>query len=153
MARNPIKLSIALLAVASLTLAACGNDDGDTAAGSGTRTIEIEMRDIEFSPDEVQVEPGETVRFVFSNTGAIVHDAFIGDIAAQNEHAMEMNGGDSMEMEGEDHAEGSEEDGITVEPGETGELTYTFGEGDDLLIGCHEPGHYEAGMRVMIDVG
>jgi uncharacterized cupredoxin-like copper-binding protein len=153
MARNPIRFTTALFAVAVLTLAACGDDDTDSTAGSGTRTIEIEMRDIEFSPDEVQVEPGETVQFVFHNRGAIVHDAFIGDEAAQEEHEMEMRGGDGgMDMDAEGHDDGGE-GGITVEPGETGELTHTFREGDELLIGCHEEGHYEAGMRITINVG
>lgn len=152
MARNPIRIVAALGAAAALLLAACGDDDTNTTAGSGTRTIEIEMRDIEFSPDEVEVEAGETVRFVFHNVGAVRHDAFIGDEAAQEEHEMEMSAGDDdMDMggEGEDDAG---DGGITVEPGETGELTHTFSEGDELLIGCHEPGHYEAGMVVTIDV-
>ncbi|MFP5327780.1 MAG: plastocyanin/azurin family copper-binding protein [Acidimicrobiia bacterium] len=140
-------------AAAALLLAACGDDDADTTGGSETRTIEIEMRDIEFSPDEVQVDAGETVRFVFRNAGAVMHDAFIGDEAAQDEHEMEMqeaNGGD----DGMDHeaAEDDGEGGITVEPGETGELTHTFREGDELLIGCHQPGHYEAGMVVTVNV-
>lgn len=155
MAPNPLRFVTALGAAAALLLAACGDDDSDTATtGSGTRTIEIEMRDIEFSPDEVSVEPGETVRFVFENTGEIPHDAFIGDEAAQDEHEREMREADGdgggMDMEGDDAAG---EDGITVEPGETGELTHTFQEGDELLIGCHQAGHYEAGMRVMIEMG
>jgi uncharacterized cupredoxin-like copper-binding protein len=155
MIRSPLRL-ITVLAAAAVLLAACGDgdSDSDTATGSGTRTIEIEMRDIEFSPDEVSVEPGETVRFVFENTGAIPHDAFIGDQAAQDEHEMEMRDAESeeggMDM-GDEH--GGDESGITVEPGETGELTHTFREGDELLIGCHQAGHYEAGMRVMIDMG
>ena len=153
MARNPIRLMTALAAAAVLLLAACGDDDSETTAGSGTRTIEIEMRDIEFSPDEVSVEPGETVRFVFQNSGAVAHDAFIGDEEAQDEHEMEMreaDGEDSgMEHEADD---ATGEGGVTVEPGETGELTHTFREGDELLIGCHQAGHYEAGMRVTVDV-
>ena len=40
----------------------------------------------------------------------------------------------------------------TVEPDETGEITHTFAEGDRLLIGCHEPGHYEAGMHGTITI-
>lgn len=54
-----------------------------------------------------------------------------------------------MDHEGDDEAG---EGGITVEPGGTGELTHTFREGDELLAGCHQPGHYEAGMRVAINM-
>jgi uncharacterized cupredoxin-like copper-binding protein len=39
-----------------------------------------------------------------------------------------------------------------VEPGEEGEITYTFGSAGELMIGCHEPGHYEAGMNVAVNV-
>ena len=37
-------------------------------------------------------------------------------------------------------------------PGETGSLSMTFAEARSLLIGCHEPGHYEAGMRATLTV-
>ena len=142
------------LALAALTLAliagACGSNDS-TARGATTtngdtgRTVQIEMRDIAYSPDRVTVEPGETVRFVFTNTGDVAHDAFIGDAAAQDDHEMEMIG------EGGGH--GMNDSGaITVEPGQTGEITHTFAAGDDVLIGCHQSGHYEAGMRLTIDV-
>jgi uncharacterized cupredoxin-like copper-binding protein len=144
----------ALLALAGLTLAACGDDSDDTTSGTGTRTIEIEMRDIEFSPDKVQVEAGETVRFVFHNVGEVAHDAFIGDDAAQDDHEMEMRGaGDDGGMDMDDGSGGdASENGITVEPGDTAELTYTFRDGDELLVGCHQEGHYEAGMKVMVDM-
>jgi uncharacterized cupredoxin-like copper-binding protein len=53
------------------------------------------------------------------------------------------------------HGMGSEDegDGITVEPGDSGELTHTFHESGTVEIGCHRPGHYDAGMRVNIAVG
>ena len=91
MTRTKSRLAVAALAVGALTVAACGDDD-DTTAGtaSSTRTVEIDMRDIEFSPDQVDVQEGETVRFVFHNSGAVTHDAFIGDEAAQDDHEMEM---------------------------------------------------------------
>jgi uncharacterized cupredoxin-like copper-binding protein len=163
MTRNKTRLAFAALAVGALTLAACGDDDDTTAAtesSAGTesspRTVEIDMLDIEFSPDEVDVEAGETVRFVFHNEGAVTHDAFIGDEAAQEDHEMEMRGEGEMSDMGDEGGEGhdsmGDEGGITVMPGETGEITHTFAEGDDLLIGCHEAGHYDAGMRIMINM-
>lgn len=159
----------ALLAVAGVTLAACGDTSDDTTTAGGTRTVEIEMRDIKFSPDTVQVAAGETVRFVFKNVGAVPHDAFIGDEAAQDDHEMEMRAADgsmsssssmtmdssttssSMDMGGGDGGD-AVENGITVEPGDTGELTYTFSEGEELLIGCHQAGHYAAGMKITLNM-
>ncbi len=58
----------------------------------------------------------------------------------------DANGMDAMGTE----AEG---DGITVDPDESGELTYTFDQLGTIEIGCHQPGHYDAGMRVTVTVG
>ena len=153
--RQPLAIA-ATLVTAALLLAACGSDS-DTAsppAGDGdARTIEIEMSDNAFSPQAVDVQAGETVRFVFDNTGAVTHDAFIGDEAAQDDHGSEMNGGGDGGMSGMDHASSDDSGGITVEPGETGELMHTFESGDEVLIGCHQPGHYEAGMMLSMTVG
>lgn len=145
------------LALAAITLAliaaACGSTgdsaSGDSASGDA-RTVEIEMRDIAYSPDTVTVAAGETVRFVFTNTGEALHDAYIGDRGAQDDHEAEM----SDDSSGMDHGDmgDSSTDAITVEPGETGELIHTFAAGDDVLIGCHQPGHYDAGMIVTVDV-
>ncbi len=136
----PIALAGIVLVLAA---GACSSDDDGAEA---SRTIEIEMQDIAYSPETVSVTAGETVRFVFTNTGEVVHDAFIGDEAAQVDH----------EAESDEHGGGhgdDDSDAITVEPGETGELTHTFtAEDDGVLIGCHEPGHYDAGMRLTIDV-
>lgn len=140
--RNPVPLAVF---AAVLLAAACGSssDDTGTAAVDGARTIEIEMRDIAFAPDTITVAAGEEVRFVFHNTGKVDHDAFIGDEMAQADHADEMNDDGDMHH-------GDDEDAVTVEPGETGTLTYTFDAGDDVLIGCHQPGHYAAGMTVRV---
>lgn len=39
-----------------------------------------------------------------------------------------------------------EQGGVRVAPGTTETLEYTFTELGHVLTGCHEPGHYEAGM-------
>ena len=133
-----------------VTVAACGGDDDDSATDAATdgdadRTIEIEMVDIAFEPSEVEVEAGETVRFVFTNSGEIPHEAFIGDDDEQAHHAEDMAAA---------HGDHGDTTGITVEPGERGEITHTFGdEVGKVLIGCHQPGHYEGGMVATIDVG
>jgi uncharacterized cupredoxin-like copper-binding protein len=157
-----------LTALAVLGLAACGgggsdSDGGGLAAGDpsgsgpgdGARTVEVDMVDNAFSPSTVEVADGETVRFVFTNEGDVRHDAVIGDEAAQAEHEDEMRSAGTAsggEVESMDHgAEGEGSGGgITLEPGETGELAYTSTAGGEVLIGCHEPGHYDAGMRLSI---
>lgn len=134
-----------------LVLAACGDDDSATnAGGDQVRTIEVEMVDIAFEPETLEVSRGETVRFVFTNTGDVAHDAFVGDEAAQADHEEEMRAGDGDEHGG-GHGDDTE-DALTVEPGDTGELTYTFDETGALEIGCHQEGHYDAGMTITVEV-
>jgi uncharacterized cupredoxin-like copper-binding protein len=142
----------AALPLAGLALVACGDDDTTASSDDGTRTIEIEMTDIAFEPETVEVAEGETVRFVFTNSGAVVHDAVIGDEQAQADHEAEMREEDEDEGHGGGGHGEDEDDALTVEPGETGELTHTFDEAGETFIGCHQPGHYEAGMVVTVDV-
>lgn len=105
------------------------------------------MVDIKFEPDEIEVAARETIRFVLENSGAAAHDAFIGVEDPQADHEDEMTSDD----EGMEHV-GGDHDAMTVDPGDGGELTYTFGEPGTLLIGCHQPGHYDAGMMVEVTV-
>ena len=136
-----------LCAVAALAvLAGCGSgDDSPTPAASGDeRVVEVEMRDIAFAPTAVDVRAGEKVRFLFKNTGALTHDAFLGDAAAQEAHEREMREGHG------DHGQGS--NAVTVKPGKTAKLTYTFDRPGQILLGCHQPGHYTGGMKAAINI-
>ena len=125
---------------------------GPGTGGHGTteeteaRTIEVTMTDqLVFHPGEITVASGETVRFVVTNTGEAVHEFLIGDETAQAEFEAEMSNGQEM-----DHDATS---GVSVDPGQTETFEYTFSDTDTaLLAGCHEPGHYDAGMVATITV-
>ena len=120
---------------------------GDEAVGpaQATRQIDVKMSDHAFSPDAIDVIVGETVTFAFTNVGAQVHDAFIGDKAAQEQHEKEMR----EHAGGHDHAH---EGGVTVNPGEKGTLQYSFDKLGTLEIGCHQEKHYQAGMIAILNV-
>lgn len=138
---------LSVLAISTLVLlAACGSSDDEPAlAPAGEdRTIEVEMRDIAFAPTSLDVRAGEKVRFVFTNTGQLTHDAFLGDAAAQEEHEKEMREGHG------DHAKGS--NAVTVPPGKQRQLVYTFDRPGQILLGCHQPGHFTGGMKATITV-
>ena len=145
------RVLITVLATVALGAAACGgDDDSDASTESGAdRTIEVEMVDTAYNPDSVEVSRGETVRFVFTNSDKVDHDAFIGDKDAQADHEAEMRAAEKEH--GGRHGEEAD-DAITVEPDDTGELTHTFDEAGALQIGCHEPGHYKAGMTIDVTV-
>jgi uncharacterized cupredoxin-like copper-binding protein len=97
-----------------------------------------------FSPADLTVAVGETVAFEVANTGQAEHELVIGDEAVQAEHELEMAGE-------EGHGEESSY-AVSVPPGETRVLVYRFDEPGELLYGCHEPGHYAAGMKGTITV-
>jgi uncharacterized cupredoxin-like copper-binding protein len=133
-----------------LLTAACGGHDGHSDAASAgdeqpDRTVKVEMVDINFRPERLEIKRGETVRFVFTNRGEAVHDAFIGSPTDQQEHEKEMQAADSKST-GHDEMQM----GLSVKPGGQSELTYTFKGGGPVEIGCHQPGHYAAGMKLPI---
>jgi len=147
---------LSLIILVLLAGAGCGGGSHDSAhdkgmssntpmtGAAGGRTVDVEMHDIAYSPTSIPVHAGETVTFVFHNMGQTEHEAFIGDAAAQADHENKMESGGTGGMGGM----GGDE--VKVEPGKTASLSHTFKPGEALLIGCHEPGHYAAGMKVAL---
>ena len=147
--------TIAGIVALTTLVAACGDDSqaansnanvGDDATSPDARTVEVAMEDIKFNQTSLTVEAGETIDFRFANNGKVPHDAFIGDTAAQMDHEDEMaqmdnTGGHTVE-----------EAAIVLQPGDSGELRYTFSEPGTYEVGCHQPGHYAAGMRIDVTV-
>lgn len=137
-----MRASITLVAIAlAVVLAACSaGATSSPDAGEEPRTVAATLHDdmrIELSETDFRV--GETVIFEVTNEGVARHEFYLGDEEAQMHHADEMADMGSGMMH-------DEEDGVTVEPGETKTLEYTFHAAGEMLAGCHEPGHYEAGM-------
>jgi uncharacterized cupredoxin-like copper-binding protein len=152
-----MKRVVIAAAVIAVVTAACGGGGEDNPAiespGNVAKTVNIDMVDIAFEPKTLTVQRGERVEFVFQNRGAIAHDAFIGDAAAQADHEREMreaggSSGGGHEMGGDD----KDENAVTVDPGKTGRLTYTFDKPGTIEIGCHQPDHYAAGMKIVVTV-
>ena len=143
------------LAVAALAVAGCSNGSDD-AADTDARSVEVDMVDVAFEPETLAVAEGETIRFSFTNRGDAAHDAFVGDAEAQTDHEAEMRAldqGDSDEGHGGGHGgDDPAEEGVTVEPGDRAELTHTFDRAGTVEIGCHQPGHYDAGMKIDVSL-
>lgn len=151
-----------MILMLALTAVACGQRTGETTipesptgtefafgssanAANADRVIEIRTTDdLRFEPAGITVASGETATFRLTNDGALVHDFTLGDQATQDQHEAEMS-----EMGGMAH---DEPNVATIPAGETVELTWTFGEEGTVLIGCHQPGHYAAGMTGRITV-
>lgn len=139
---------LAVAAAALLAVAACGGgDDYSDDRDPPVRVVEITMTDIAFSPATLTAKVGEMVTYRFRNDGKLAHDAYFGDAKAQADHEKEMR------ADGGGHAHGAgDKDAITVEAGKTGELRHRFDQPGTFEIGCHQPGHYGAGMKVTVTV-
>ena len=151
MNRRRLLVSLAGL-VAALTAACGGSEEGNPSTqGSGPKIVEVKMVDIAYEPKEISVAKGQEVRFVFVNDGKIRHEAFIGDADEQVEHeeAMKAGGDDGG---GHDAHGGDTNPKVTVEPGKEADLTHKFEEAGTFEVGCHEPGHYDAGMKIEVVV-
>lgn len=155
-----IALGAAVLALLSLPVMAQpghGFAFGKPApAEQATRTVEVTLGDMYFEPRNLEVKAGETVRFVVLNKGQVAHEFNLGDAAMHAEHQKEM-----VAMAGMDHSamgHGSMDHGsmggmkhddpnmVMVQPGQRGELTWTFSQSAPIEFACNVPGHYQAGM-------
>lgn len=107
------------------------------------KTVNISMLDtLKFDPATVSVKMGQTVKFEITNTGAIVHEFVLGDQAMQDQEETAMAGGSMT----------SGPNAVQLQPGESATVVWKFTVAGPLLYGCHEPGHYAAGMVGTIDV-
>ncbi|MNR71299.1 plastocyanin [compost metagenome] len=104
-----------------------------------TRNVHVFMGDqMRFEPALISVKQGETVRFVVSNAGAMLHEMVLGTVLAHGEHAAQMREHPGMEHDAPNMAH--------VKPGATGQLVWQFTEPGEFQFACLVPGHYEAGM-------
>jgi uncharacterized cupredoxin-like copper-binding protein len=103
------------------------------------RTIKISMTDkMRFTPDHIEVRPGETVKFVVRNAGDVMHEFVIGTRQENDEHAALMVKFPNMEHDEPYMAH--------VGPGKTGEIVCTFNRPGEFDFACLIAGHYQAGM-------
>lgn len=157
-----LRTAALLLSLASITTlaAAHGNEEhkkagpvkmeqknwgiaGDPKAVS--RTVEIGMTDaMRFTPDKLEVRQGETIRFVHTNSGQVMHEFVLGTKKDLDEHAAMMKKFPGMEHE--------EPYMSHVAPGKRGEIVWQFNRAGEFDFACLLPGHYEAGMVGKIKV-
>jgi uncharacterized cupredoxin-like copper-binding protein len=109
------------------------------------KIIKVDMTDdMRFTPANVTVKRGETVRFVVRNDGKVLHEMVLGTMQAIKEHAELMK-----KFPGMEHADANM---AHVKPGKSGEIVWQFTKAGEFQFACLQPGHYEAGMvgRVVV---
>jgi uncharacterized cupredoxin-like copper-binding protein len=138
-----VKLRVAAAAVALTLLVGAAAASHGAAARANAGTVHITIHFSSFAPGTIDVEPGETVRFVIRNTDPIDHEFILGDEHVQLVHE-----------EGTEAHHAPRPGELSVPAGETVVTTYTFTEAPGALIfGCHLPGHYDFGMPGSYTIG
>ena len=122
-------------------VAACGGGDAAQALGEAAdpadadRTIEVSALDsLEFDPDDIEVEVGETITFTVTNEGDLEHEFVLG---APSEHAGHGGGGSNH---------------LHLTAGVTDEIAWTFDEAGEVKFACYVDGHDQSGMTGVITV-
>lgn len=104
-----------------------------------TRTVKLDMTDaFRFTPANVTVKRGETVKFIVANSGKVLHEMVLGTTEELKAHAELMKKFPDME-----HADANM---AHVKPGAKGEIVWQFTKAREYQFACLIPGHYEAGM-------
>ncbi len=116
---------------------------GDSA--KVVRTIDVTMDDnMRFTPSQISIVKGETVRFFIKNTGKIPHEMVIGTLSELKEHAEMMRNMPDMKHVGSN--------AVTLAPGQRGGLVWHFDKTGIVDFACLIPGHLEAGMAGKIEI-
>ena len=155
------------LSAAIAVPALAGEGHGDNAAGQAgkaaniSRTIKITMYDNYYEPAEIAEKEGETIKFIITNAGELVHEFNIGTPDSHVAHAPEMlmmvehgvleadriNWDAAKEMQKVmGHGAHDEPNSALLEPGKTGEIIWQFPAHANIEFACNVPGHYDAGM-------
>lgn len=104
-----------------------------------TRTLTVEMSDqMRFTPAQLTVKRGDTVRFVVKNAGKVMHEMVLGTLPDLKAHAELMKKFPNMEHDEPYMAH--------VKPGASGQIAWQFTQAGEFYYGCLMPGHFEAGM-------
>lgn len=153
-------ISLALVTAASVYALSYFNEHGsdghshDHAAPSRSplvsitpsmKEVRIEVDDtMRFFPATWEAQAGEPIRIILINKGKVDHELVIGSEKEIIAHAKEMaNPG----TKGHHHT-----NEVSAKPGQQAELVWTFKNPGQYAMACFEPGHYESGMKGVINV-
>ena len=107
--------------------------------GKVSRVIRLSMTDaLRYTPSQITVKRGETVKFIVKNEGKQLHEMILGTPVDLKAHAELMKKFPEME-----HADANM---THVLPGASGAVVWQFTRAGEFQFGCLVPGHFEAGM-------
>ncbi len=130
------------------------------------RVIKVTMYDNYYEPNSINIKKNETIKFIVTNKGKLVHEFNIATKKMHLNHQPEM----MMMVENEilladkidkkkmkemskknPSMAHSHSNSVLLSPGERGNLIWKFTNSVDLEAACNVPGHYEVGMIAKIN--
>ncbi len=144
-------LPCALLSLSAMAAGSHAGNHGESAIGKPgaaskvSRTVAVDMKDdMRFHSSNFNVKQGETIRFVIKNSGKVKHEMVLGTQKDLKDHYEVMKKNPEME-----HADANM---VTLAPGKTGEIIWQFTTAGKVDFACLQPGHYDAGMKGLVNV-
>jgi uncharacterized cupredoxin-like copper-binding protein len=112
--------------------------------GKPSRTIEVEMSEMEYKPYRIEVKRGEQIRFVIRNVGKEDHEFLLATTKENLKHA--------EEMKKHPHMEHDEPNAVRLAPQKSAEILWRFTKAGTFEYSCLIPDHRDYGMtgRVIV---
>jgi len=109
-----------------------------------SRTIEIDLSEMDFTPSRIDVKRGEQIRFVLRNVGTEDHEFLLATTKENLKHA-EL-------MKKHPHMEHDDPNGVRVAPKKTAEVLWRFTKAGTFEYSCLIPDHRDYGMTGHVTV-
>lgn len=112
------------------------------------RVIEMTAKETDkgmaFEPAKIVVEQGEQIKFVISNVGELDHEFMLDSLEANKKHAIAMQKNPEMEHD--------DPNGKRIVSKKQADMVWKFSKLGTFEYACLIPGHYEAGMKGVVEV-
>ena len=103
-----------------------------------SRTIEVEMSEMDYKPSSIEVKRGEQIRFVVRNVGFEDHEFLLATTEDNLKH------GEAMRKH--PHMEHDDPNGVRLAPKKSAEMIWKFTKRGTFEYSCLIPDHREHGM-------
>ena len=109
-----------------------------------SRTIEVTMSEMEFTPSRIEVKRGEQIRFIVRNAGTEDHEFLLASTEDNLKHAEAMKKNPKMEHD--------DPNGVRLAPKKSAEILWKFTKAGSFEYSCLIPDHRDYGMTGRITV-
>jgi len=103
-----------------------------------SRTIEVEMSEMAYTPSRIEVKRGEQIRFVIRNAGKEDHEFLLATTQENLKHAEAMKKNPHMEHD--------DPNGVRLAPAKSAEILWKFTHAGTFEYSCLIPDHRDYGM-------